>query len=204
MCDDRASAPIIRHFKGCFLGKLKNTFLSRKRSHKPHLFYAERLEARILLSGTPLGAAHTLVADAEVADTLDVSGLWQPMDELHLANEKIVSSLSLKANKSFSLDHDLLGNHLAATPVEFSGELGNVIWLPSPSGVWDQFTIWESAIMAPDLAAKFPAIETFSGCGIDDPTASVRSDLIPQGFHAQVLSSHGTYYNDPFSHIEAT
>ena len=79
MCDDCTPGSISRHFKDGFIGKLKNAFLLRKPSYKRHLYHAERLEARIVLAGTPFGAAQTLVADAEVADTLDVSGLWQPM-----------------------------------------------------------------------------------------------------------------------------
>ncbi|MDE0939534.1 MAG: M12 family metallo-peptidase, partial [Pirellulales bacterium] len=201
MYDARSPGRALFYLTRRLIGHLKKIPAPQAPSLTQTPHEVERLEPRIVLTASFGGSAQILGVDAE--HTLDTSGLWQSIDDLQMTNAETVSALSLSASKSFTLDHNLLATRLAATPVEFSGAAGNVITLPSPAGGFDQFAIWESAIMAPELAAKFPTIETFAGRGIDDPTASVRLDLTPQGFHAQVLSSQSTYYVDPFYHLQA-
>ena len=76
-----------------------------------------------------------------------------------------------------------------------------VLELPMPYGGTERFRVWESSIMEPGLAARFPEMRTFAGQGIDDPTATIRFDYNPYfGFHAQILSPvTGRIYIDPFA-----
>ena len=71
--------------------------------------------------------------------------------------------------------------------------------IPMPDGTIAAFRIWESTTIAPELAANFPLLKTFTGQGITDPTATIKLDWTEFGFHAMVLSAvTGSYFIDPY------
>ena len=141
-----------------------------------------------------------------VAAQIDTSGMWQSMIDPALVSNRgrsdSVSYLSLSDYASFALDQSVLDLRIDAAPTEAARGAGAVITLPTPEGEFQQFAFWDSPIMAPELAAQFPEIQTFIAQGIDDPAATARLDWTPQGFHAQVLSPDGAYYVDPFYHLQ--
>ncbi|MFM2375970.1 MAG: hypothetical protein RLZZ165_1067, partial [Bacteroidota bacterium] len=80
------------------------------------------------------------------------------------------------------------------------GKSGHVVALPMPEGGFQHFRVVYSACMEAPLAKMFPQIRTYAGQGIEDPSAYLRMDATPQGFHAMVLrSGKSTVYIDPFS-----
>ena len=81
------------------------------------------------------------------------------------------------------------------TPEAFEGKI--LITLPLPDGSFQKFKFWESSAMEPELQEKFPEIRTYTGQGIDDSYASLKFDLTPHGFHAQILSPNGRIFIDP-------
>lgn len=149
----------------------------------------EALERRQLLAGD-LPAA--------------VATAWQPLDAIPASPTGANSYLSLNHFAAWQLDSDALRTELSAAPLEFTSAASEPLTfsLPTPTGSFARFALVESPIMAPELAAEFPEIRTYAGQGIDDPAATVRLDLTPQGFHAQVLSPNGVYYVDPYYHLE--
>jgi hypothetical protein len=72
--------------------------------------------------------------------------------------------------------------------------------LPTPAGAFERFELVDTPVMEPELAAEHPEIRTYAGRGLDDPTASVRADLTPLGFHASVRSQRGQWFVDPYTH----
>lgn len=80
---------------------------------------------------------------------------------------------------------------------------GSVIELPMPDGARSKFKIWESTVMEPGLAEKFPQIKTYAGQGIDDPTATIKIDYTDLGFHAMILSDiTGNIFIDPYRQLD--
>ena len=74
--------------------------------------------------------------------------------------------------------------------------------LPTPEGTFERFTLIDSPVMEPGLAAAHPEIKTYAGKGVDDKTATVRADLTPMGFHASVRSQRGQWFVDPYFHLD--
>ncbi len=71
--------------------------------------------------------------------------------------------------------------------------------LPLPDAGFMRFNIQDSPIMEKQLANRYPEIKTYSGKGIDDPTAITRFDWTQFGFHAIILSTRGTILIEPAS-----
>ena len=105
----------------------------------------------------------------------------------------------------FSLDITSMKNFLWSLPTESSVNQNRnaapIMEIPMPDGRLAKFHVWESSIMEPGLAAKFPDMKQFLGQGIDDPYATIRFDYNPfTGIHGQILSSkNGRVFIDPYT-----
>ncbi|WP_444998220.1 proprotein convertase P-domain-containing protein [Aliikangiella sp. IMCC44359] len=73
---------------------------------------------------------------------------------------------------------------LASAPARGSNTAGVNIDLPLPNGQFTRFVIFRSTIMEPELAEKFPSIQTYWGYEQSNPKNRGRFDLTPNGFHA--------------------
>ncbi|MGY2133455.1 reprolysin-like metallopeptidase [Hymenobacter sp. HD11105] len=72
-----------------------------------------------------------------------------------------------------------------------------VILLPFPDGSAQRFQVTETAVMHPQLAARYSRIKTYTAQSLDDPTITASLDLTPAGFHAQILTGSSTIFIDP-------
>ncbi|GJM41313.1 MAG: hypothetical protein DHS20C20_15950 [Ardenticatenaceae bacterium] len=125
-------------------------------------------------------------------------GLWQDVDEalLRVEGDRVIVPL---AYRMVALNWDGLDSVLANAPDGLSEANETILSLPLPDGEYGRFQIYQTAVMHPELAAKFPEIRTYAGVGLDDPTASVRLDTTPKGFHAMILSANGRVFIDPYT-----
>ncbi len=96
-----------------------------------------------------------------------------------------------------AVDAQALAAQLARAPHEFSAADAITLEVPMPDGQTQRFAVMATDLMHPDLAARYPEIRTYTGYGLDEPTASARFDMTPRGFHGLILSPAGTVYIDP-------
>jgi len=102
--------------------------------------------------------------------------------------------------RNLILDVEQLRGRLQTVPHENDIALRNsdaIIAIPLPDGTSQRFRIVEAPVMSAALSRKYPEIRSFAGQGIDEPSASLRFDISPRGFHGAVISPMGNYYIDP-------
>lgn len=131
---------------------------------------------------------------------------WKFTEESQL--EKKETNRYIIPQKYLTVSADLyeLGNILAAAPLRFTEDAKKEVTsieLPMPDGTFQRFAILNAPLMHPKLAAQYPEIQTYSGYGIDDPTAHIRLDLSPQGFHGMILSGkHSGVFIEPYAQFD--
>lgn len=142
-----------------------------------------------------------LLTLSRVALALPPEEIWQRVDKIPQDRPASQAWIHPQKFHAFKINHGQLRALLNRVGKESSHERKkptSEILLPMPDGTLARFSIIESPVMAPELAAEFPEIKTFRGIGVDDPRATVRLDITPQGFHAQILSPNGAVYIDPY------
>jgi hypothetical protein len=127
-------------------------------------------------------------------------GIWREVRS-GLASMDAGRQIVPESYRTFRLNRAALRAVLERAPEEFtdlSGYSLPILELPMPDGTFQRFRIERSLVVEPALLNEFPELgETYRGQGIDDPTATVRFDFLPSGFHSMVLSEHGTVIVDP-------
>lgn len=132
--------------------------------------------------------------DRAAAERAKHTELWQE------AGGTLQDAGDPKFSRTFTLNESAQRKLLSHVPREFTKAASQaqvIMMLPMPDGTFARFDIEESPVMAAELAARFPEIKTYRGRGLDDPTATTRLDVTPDGFHAIVLTSAGTFIVEP-------
>lgn len=138
------------------------------------------------------------------ASTSNAQNLWSEIAEKNISQvgkRRIVP----QTYRTIRLDKAILQPLLASAPERFTASAAKgsdlpILAVPMPDGKTSRFRLTESPVMAPELQAQFPEIRCYTGKGIDDPTATLKCDVTPHGFHAMVISAlHSTVFIDPYS-----
>lgn len=118
------------------------------------------------------------------------SNLWQkitPSTSKSIKENKI----NLPKEQTFELDIEALKQSLNASPNrETARNISSVIVsFPNTDGQLEKYRIFEAPVLSPELAAKYPNINSYAGQGIDDPTAVIRFSVSPKGFQSMKLAA---------------
>lgn len=129
--------------------------------------------------------------------------VWSEINDAMLQKRPFERQIIPNEYRTFRLNKAALNRIFDQAPLEFTDAARNmeiVLDLPMPDGSLQKFRIELSPIVEEGLSNKFPELrQTFRGQGIDDKTATVRLDLLPQGFHAIILSDKITVLIDPYA-----
>ncbi len=139
---------------------------------------------------------------SQVAD----NNVWAKLDEKGMVVKGIRQIVPTKYN-AITLDAEKMKLLLSKAPLEKDlsiSQSNTIVKLPLPDGTVQSFRIVESPIMEPGLALKFPEIKTYSGQGVENPSARVKLDFTPKGFHAMIFAAEGTAFIDPFTNGTVT
>ena len=133
---------------------------------------------------------------------------WTPVNESFVSKGKNLFTNTFKPSqyRLYQLKENLLRNVIKGTPLEKTVKISSsnyIISVPNAEGKIERFRIIEAPVMQPKLAAKYPDLKSYAGRGIDDPTAIIRFDVTPAGFHAMITSGKNpTYYINPLNQKE--
>ncbi|MEU1602971.1 M12 family metallo-peptidase [Micromonospora matsumotoense] len=160
-----------------------------------------------LLAAVLVATALPLIGGAAAVAAPADPGPWRQLPgELSTnARDGRVPDIRAERFAAYTLDRASLADTLADVPAERAGtarrgQSALTVALPTPTGGFQRFALVDSPVMEPGLAARHPEISTYVGRGLDDPTATIRADLTPLGFHASIRSTGGSWYLDPYYH----
>ena len=154
----------------------------------------------MLRTSSAIAALVLSLANAVAPAEMSEDGVWRDLGQWQ-ARVAAGTAVGPLRYRKLVLDWDALEPLLlqaqaryAAAPSEHSRVY---LDLPMPEGDFVRFRVEEDPIMAPGLAAKFPALHTFRGISVDDPYTTVRFDRSSLGFHAMILSTGESIFIDP-------
>jgi subtilisin-like proprotein convertase family protein len=126
---------------------------------------------------------------------------WREVPADRLASSpKVDRDSQPTAFKLFHVDFNQLKSRLAEAPSRDSGTPSTVVVeFPTPSGKVNRYRIYEASVMHPELAARYPEIQSYVGQDVDSPAESLRITTTVFGLHVMASTSEGTFYIDPYT-----
>ena len=138
--------------------------------------------------------AQSRVASAQAGASTGMANLWTAVTSG--APSASLMPFHPRNYKVYTLSETML--KLQMFGLSSDPQQGMVVTLPMPDGTFRNFKVWQSSMMAPELAAKYPDIKTFTGEAVDDHRITAKLDFTLFGFHAMIFESGNTSFIDPY------
>ncbi|WP_395050435.1 reprolysin-like metallopeptidase [Flavobacterium sp.] len=140
-----------------------------------------------------------LLAMCSLSFAQNVNPLWKLSAKNSTSTSIKKTELPLK--HLFDLDVKSLKIALASAPKRDANTKSNTfISLPNGDGKFEKFRVYENAVMATELAAKYPEIKSYIAVGIDNPSARAYFSNSPLGFKSMTLyADEAAVFIEPIS-----
>ena len=140
----------------------------------------------ILLTLSLLLAFSGLQAQEKTAGSL-----WEGLDKLEVQGYERSQVNLPEEFRLLKLDVEQLQALLRTAPERSTVQLGQstvLLDIPLPDGSYQQFRIRQAPVMHPELAKKFPNINSYEGQSTDNPFFRIYFAFSPIGFYGMVLT----------------
>ncbi|PWQ99497.1 reprolysin-like metallopeptidase [Leucothrix pacifica] len=119
---------------------------------------------------------------------------WQAATSAYAARQSsdAADSRNVSAKQGYRVSADL-----ESFAAEFAVGDDLLVSLPLPDGSTATYQFSRSSVMADELAAKYPQIQTFTAKDIDNPANRGSFDLTPHGFHGMFKHNGEWVFIDP-------
>jgi subtilisin-like proprotein convertase family protein len=129
---------------------------------------------------------------------------FQPIQESEIRlSPDLSKGVDAVSYRTYTLQHEALKSQLWTAPMEFTPaarEATCIIQIPMADGTFEPFSVWETAMMEPALAAEFPYIKTFAGKSLKNKARTARLSYTAWGFRAMVMQpDHGLTLIEPYA-----
>lgn len=129
------------------------------------------------------------------------NALWKQTNTARLSQFAKTDRASIPSEfKVYTLDLPAMKAQLQLAPLRSETASSTVIiQFPNAEGTLENFRMYQSPVMEPELAAKYPEIQTYIGKGIENPATTIHLSTTIFGLHVMALTNNGTSYIDPYT-----
>lgn len=112
---------------------------------------------------------------------------WQKITPSELDRATNLSGLNKNHYETYTLNIENFKQQLSSAVLRGSGNSNTaIIAFPNESGKLEEFRVYETPILAPDIAVEFPNIKTYVGFSTDNSGTRVRFSVTPQGVQSMI------------------